>query len=136
MLLNYWVFKMSPFIVNYYEWKKKQLTNDKKVIKYTSNKWLKVQPSHSKKPTSIWLHIFKMSQSSLKCFILNSKNLWIMSFNNTKKRLNKSESLGKQKYLRKLPFFVSFPFLLQLTIHFWCYTNLLHLQCGWDNLLF
>ena len=31
---------MSPFIINYYEWKKqKQLTNVKKVIKYTSNKW-------------------------------------------------------------------------------------------------
>ena len=42
---------MSPFIIDYYEWKKKQLTNDKKVIKYTSNKWLKVQPSHRFKKT-------------------------------------------------------------------------------------
>ena len=32
----------------------KKLTNVKKVIKYTSNKWLKVQQSHRfKKPTSI-----------------------------------------------------------------------------------
>ena len=46
---------MSPFIVNYYEWKKKQLTNDKKVIKYTSNKWLKVQPSHRFKKTYFYL---------------------------------------------------------------------------------
>ena len=38
---------MSPFIINYDEWKKeKQLTNVKEVIKYRSNKWLKVQPSH------------------------------------------------------------------------------------------